>query len=99
MPCSYTTPLGAPVLPEVKTTAAMSLTRVGAQGNSRQVASRIRASVGPPQNHRRPTVTARFTLRNARGKKTRAACAAGTAMQAAGAAFRVQPQEVGFARA
>src|SRR2546427_8750782 len=54
----YTTLFRSPVLPEVNRIAAVSLACVGAQAHICQEASRIRASVGPPQNHRRPTVTA-----------------------------------------
>ncbi len=96
MPCSYTTPLGAPVLPEVNRIAATSSARVGAQGNSRQEGSRTCASVGPPQNQRRPTVTAVLTVRKACGRSTRAACASGIAMKASGAASSMQPRR--FAR-
>ena len=81
IPCSYTTPFGGPVLPEVKKMAATSSGCDGSGGNGRHGSLRSSSSrVEPPQNSRRPTVTLVSTVRNLPGDSTRSACASGMPM-------------------
>ena len=84
MPCVKTTPLGMPVLPEVKAMAASSSVVVGANWNGPSPSRRSAGRVGPPQNQRRPTVTVRSTVRKALGNSLRSAWASEMPMKAVG---------------
>ena len=84
MPCVKTTPLGMPVLPEVKATAASSSIVVGAMGNGSLCSERSASRVAPPQNQRLPAVMGRLTVRKASRKSRRRTWAIGMPMKLTG---------------
>jgi hypothetical protein len=93
----YTTPFGKPVEPEVKRMPATSSGAVSASwGPAPAPRASISASVGPPQNQRRPTVTC-LRAAGAQRSNLRAACASAMPMKASGSASARQRRSADFA--